>query len=360
MPLRLWRAWLLSCLPPGLGIRFFFCISLCLLHPLPPALRPVDDMAAKSCLHSISHFLEPIRLPRPAKPRSRVRVPAPTCSSRTKPHASSSSSGEDVLFPEQRVEKKGRRGQRSPRRLITISTSDGRWHGQWNCDYVFSLGELGLADVAEGGQADTEVLVSLAIEKHSGFGFSVGGRIATCFTGRCSSCFSSYSKEINTTFKVWVLPSGRSDPLQLPEIGSNDPSVIYVKPGSEADLDSLIRDTIRLAASAKAIIRFLDMNNNTLALLYRIPARNHVRSLHQDGIVSRSASINALFFAYDPGHRWKEHLRQKVVPTSRDQECLQGCASRVDTQLAAALASSDELDLPTITKNVETFCCVTY
>lgn len=35
----------------------------------------------------------------------------------------------------------------------------------------------------------------------------------------------------------------------MPEIGGDDPSVIYVKPGDEADLDSHIRDTIRLASS---------------------------------------------------------------------------------------------------------------
>uniref|UniRef100_A0A1D1Y4T8 Uncharacterized protein n=1 Tax=Anthurium amnicola TaxID=1678845 RepID=A0A1D1Y4T8_9ARAE len=199
--------------------------------------------------HPISHLVDPIRpLPLP-KHRDHVRTPASLCDARTRTRASSPSGGD--LVPPQRLEKKGRRVHRARRRLVTISTSDGRWHGEWSCDYVFSLRELGLADIVEEEQADAEVLVSLAIQKHAGFGFSVEGRIVTSFTGRCSSCFSAYSKEINTTFKVWVLSSSRSNPLQLPEIVGSDPSVIYVKPGSEADLDSLIRDTIRLAASAK-------------------------------------------------------------------------------------------------------------
>ncbi|XP_031738941.1 large ribosomal RNA subunit accumulation protein YCED homolog 2, chloroplastic isoform X2 [Cucumis sativus] len=39
--------------------------------------------------------------------------------------------------------------------------------------------------------------------------------------------------------------------IHLPDIGGDDPSVIYVKPGLEADLDSLVRDTIRLTTSTK-------------------------------------------------------------------------------------------------------------
>ncbi|CAA6662717.1 unnamed protein product [Spirodela intermedia] len=104
-------------------------------------------------------------------------------------------------------------------------------------------------DVAEGGQGDTKVLVSLVIHKHAGFGFSVEGRIGTSFTRKFNY---RAVLQIDTSFNVWVLPSSRSNPMELPEIGSGDPSVIYVKPGSEADLDSLIRDVIRLAATANA------------------------------------------------------------------------------------------------------------
>ncbi|KAG9442282.1 hypothetical protein H6P81_018136 [Aristolochia fimbriata] len=146
------------------------------------------------------------------------------------------------------------KGPKTPRRrLITVSTSDGRWHGKWTDDYVFSLRELRLGDLAEEGQKDVEVFITLSVQKcvqHVGFGFSVEGRIVTAFTRRCSNCLSSYCRKIDTTFNVWVLPASRSNPLQLPDIG-DDPSVIYVKPGSEADLDSLIQDTIRLASSVK-------------------------------------------------------------------------------------------------------------
>ncbi|MED6158672.1 hypothetical protein PIB30_034917 [Stylosanthes scabra] len=38
--------------------------------------------------------------------------------------------------------------------------------------------------------------------------------------------------------------------IQLPEIGG-DPSVIYVRPGSEVNLDSLVQDAIRLNSTVK-------------------------------------------------------------------------------------------------------------
>ncbi|KAL3651054.1 hypothetical protein CASFOL_007457 [Castilleja foliolosa] len=138
-------------------------------------------------------------------------------------------------------------------RLITISTSDGKWQGKWNCDYIFSLQELRLQDLSdEACAADTDVCINLCVHKHAGFGMSVEGTIQTCFTRRCCNCCSPYSREINTTFKVWILPTMRpvkDSSQQLPDIGSDDPSVIYVKPGYEIDLDSLIQDTIRLATS---------------------------------------------------------------------------------------------------------------
>ncbi|XP_039138887.1 large ribosomal RNA subunit accumulation protein YCED homolog 2, chloroplastic, partial [Dioscorea cayenensis subsp. rotundata] len=147
--------------------------------------------------------------------------------------------------------KKRRKIQKAPRRLITISTSDGKWQGEWSCDYLLSLRELQLGDLVEDGDKDAKVLVNLSVQKHAGFGFSIDGRIITSFNAKCSCCFASYCKQINTTFDVWVLPSGKNNDLELPEIGSSDPSVIYVKTGMEADLDSLIKDTIRLTASAK-------------------------------------------------------------------------------------------------------------
>ncbi|KAK9275343.1 hypothetical protein L1049_022607 [Liquidambar formosana] len=151
-----------------------------------------------------------------------------------------------------------RKNSRSPRRLIKISTAEGRWHGNWTCDYIFSLRQLRLEDLADDGHKDADVSINLCIHKHASFGLSVDGRIITSFTRKCSNCSSSYCREIDTTFNVWVLPSSRDNhSIQLPEIGGDDPSlnndsglqVIYVKPGYEADLDSLIQDTIRLTTS---------------------------------------------------------------------------------------------------------------
>eukprot|EP00257_Ricinus_communis_P027804 XP_025015218.1 large ribosomal RNA subunit accumulation protein YCED homolog 2, chloroplastic isoform X4 [Ricinus communis] len=143
---------------------------------------------------------------------------------------------------------------RTPRSLISISTADGKWHGKWNCDYLLSLQDLQLEDLIEDEQKDAEVSISLCIQKHASFGFSVDGRILTSFTRKCSNCSSPFCREIDTNFNVWVLPSNKDNgAIQLPEIGGDDPSVIYVKPGYEANLDSLIQDTIRLTTSVKDI-----------------------------------------------------------------------------------------------------------
>lgn len=60
-----------------------------------------------------------------------------------------------------------KRSQRASKRLVTISTSDGRWHGEWKCDYIFSLGDLQLEELAEDGHKDTQVSISLCIHKVS-------------------------------------------------------------------------------------------------------------------------------------------------------------------------------------------------
>ncbi|OVA05742.1 hypothetical protein BVC80_1419g13 [Macleaya cordata] len=165
----------------------------------------------------------------------------------------------DMVLPD----KITRKGTRSPRRLIKIATSDGRWQGNWTCDYIFSLEQLQLADLAEDDQKDAEISITLNVQKHAGFGFSVEGRIITSFTRKCSNCSSSYCREINAPFDVWLLSSSRENrSSQLPEIGGDDPSVIYVKPGCEADLDSLIQDTIRLTTSVKRGTRWVDPKLN--------------------------------------------------------------------------------------------------
>ncbi|XP_051144914.1 large ribosomal RNA subunit accumulation protein YCED homolog 2, chloroplastic [Andrographis paniculata] len=145
--------------------------------------------------------------------------------------------------------------KKSKPRLIKISPSDGRWHDNWTCDYTFSLQELQLHDLPDDAHKDTDVCITLCIHKHAGLGLSVDGKITTCFTRKCCNCCTPFLREINTTFRVWILPStrqARSDSSHhLPEIGGDDPSVIYVRPGYEADLDSLIQDTVRLATSVR-------------------------------------------------------------------------------------------------------------
>ncbi|GMY17943.1 large ribosomal RNA subunit accumulation protein YCED homolog 2, chloroplastic isoform X3 [Fagus crenata] len=112
---------------------------------------------------------------------------------------------------------------KTPRRIIKISTSDGKWQGKWTCDYLLSLSDLRLQDLVEDEHnQDAQVFINLCIHKHASFGLSVDGRILTSFTRKCSICASPYCRE-----------------------------VIYVKPGYEADLDSLVKDTIRLTTSVK-------------------------------------------------------------------------------------------------------------
>uniref|UniRef100_A0A8R7U968 Uncharacterized protein n=1 Tax=Triticum urartu TaxID=4572 RepID=A0A8R7U968_TRIUA len=80
---------------------------------------------------------------------------------------------------------------------------------------------------------------------------SIKGRVVTSLTKICDSCSAPYCTKIDEQFDITVLSSSRKDQSGLPEIGDSDPSVIYVKPGTEIDIDSSIQETIRLTASAK-------------------------------------------------------------------------------------------------------------
>ncbi|KAK9691391.1 hypothetical protein RND81_09G194400 [Saponaria officinalis] len=144
-----------------------------------------------------------------------------------------------------------KRVSKSGRRAVTIPASTGRWPGKWTCEYVISLKDLQLHDLAEDGCYGTEVFVTLSLQKHTGFGLSVYGRVITNIARKCASCSTPYSRKIDTSMSVWVLPDGGDDTSTIPEIGGDDPSVIYVKPGCEAELDSLIQDTIRLQVAVK-------------------------------------------------------------------------------------------------------------
>ncbi|KAJ6737015.1 LARGE RIBOSOMAL RNA SUBUNIT ACCUMULATION PROTEIN YCED-like protein 2 CHLOROPLASTIC [Salix viminalis] len=121
-----------------------------------------------------------------------------------------------------------KKNSRAPRRLVSISTADGRWQGKWTSDYLLSLQDLKLEDLIEDEQKDAEVFVNLSVQKHASFGFSVDGRIITSFTRKCSSCFSPYCRKIDTTFNVWILPSRASREVHLPDIGGDDPSLSYI------------------------------------------------------------------------------------------------------------------------------------
>ncbi|GAB2275253.1 hypothetical protein Dimus_010013 [Dionaea muscipula] len=145
-----------------------------------------------------------------------------------------------------------KKGSRAPRGLVAISTSStGKWPGrEWSDEYIFTLRDLHLEDLAEDGSKRAEVFINIRLQKHTGFGLSVDGRIITSIGRKCCVCSSVYCSKINTNFRVWVLPEGREDrSTQIPEIGGDDPSVIYVKPGYEAYLDSCIQDAIRLRSS---------------------------------------------------------------------------------------------------------------
>ncbi|XP_075521827.1 large ribosomal RNA subunit accumulation protein YCED homolog 2, chloroplastic [Primulina tabacum] len=164
-------------------------------------------------------------------------------------------------------------------RLVTISLSDGGWHGKWNCDYIFSLRQLlHQQDVPDDVDKDADVSITLCIEKHAGLGMSVEGRMKTCFTRKCCNCCTPYLRQIDTAFKVWILPSRSSskqsddDHQLLPDIGGDDTSVIYVKPGCEADLDSLIQDTICLATSIRETCS--EVCENSEPKLHHLGAQN--------------------------------------------------------------------------------------
>ncbi|KVH95807.1 hypothetical protein Ccrd_002138 [Cynara cardunculus var. scolymus] len=54
------------------------------------------------------------------------------------------------------------------RRLIRISTAEGKWQGNWNADYNFSLRDLRLDDLVEDDDPnDARVFVSLSIHRET-------------------------------------------------------------------------------------------------------------------------------------------------------------------------------------------------
>lgn len=54
----------------------------------------------------------------------------------------------------------------NPRRLITISTGDGRWHGKWDSEYLLSLRDLRLEDLVDDErQKNAQVSIKLSVQK---------------------------------------------------------------------------------------------------------------------------------------------------------------------------------------------------
>ncbi|XP_066348237.1 large ribosomal RNA subunit accumulation protein YCED homolog 2, chloroplastic-like isoform X2 [Miscanthus floridulus] len=136
-----------------------------------------------------------------------------------------------------RTRRRGTGGARQS--LVSVGTSCGGGD-QWSNDIELTLRQLHLDDLIEDGQRDADVLVHLLVQQHTQFGMSIKGRVLTSF------------RKIDEHFNLTVLSSTRRDQSGLPDLGDTDPSVIYVRPGDEVDLDSVIQETVRLTASAKS------------------------------------------------------------------------------------------------------------
>ncbi|KAF7824452.1 large ribosomal RNA subunit accumulation protein YCED-like protein 2, chloroplastic isoform X2 [Senna tora] len=173
-----------------------------------------------------------------------------SCSAQTKQLHSDSPlmSGLDVAFGN------GKMTCRASRRLITISTGDGKWHGDWTCDYHVSLQDLDLQDLTDSMTDNWEMEVEFLVGLHASFGLSVDGRVMTSFTRKCSTCSSPYCRQIDAKFKFTNIIETRGKNFlynQSCRTYEMQMQVIYVKPGYEADLDSLVQDTIRLTTPVK-------------------------------------------------------------------------------------------------------------
>ncbi|KAK3142024.1 hypothetical protein QOZ80_4BG0341200 [Eleusine coracana subsp. coracana] len=152
----------------------------------------------------------------------------------------------------QSIRRSRRRGTGGARQsLISVGTARGGGD-QWSSDFDLTLRQLRLDDLVEDGERDAQVLVRLIVQQHTQFGMSIKGRVVTSFRKVCDSCSLPYRTNIDEKFDLTVLSSSRKNQSGLPELGDNDPSVIYVRPGEDIDLDSVIQETVRLTASAKS------------------------------------------------------------------------------------------------------------
>ncbi|KAL8535696.1 hypothetical protein ACS0TY_011361 [Phlomoides rotata] len=75
-----------------------------------------------------------------------------------------------LMYPARPVTVRASSNQSSPMkkmkpRLMSISSSDGKWRGKWNSDYIFSLQDLQLHHLLDDEAADTSVFINLCIQK---------------------------------------------------------------------------------------------------------------------------------------------------------------------------------------------------
>ncbi|KAG2573471.1 large ribosomal RNA subunit accumulation protein YCED homolog 2, chloroplastic-like [Panicum virgatum] len=209
---------------------------------------------ARACNHALRLLPNPVSTPLPGSRRRRgarrrtlavcAQLPSEDDAYPTEPLRKV-----QVTQSVRRSRRKGTGGARQS--LVSVGTARGGGD-QWSGDFDLTMRQLHLDDLIEDGQRDADVLVHLLVQQHTQFGMSIKGRVLTSFRKICDSCSSPYCTNIDEKFNLTVLSSSRRDQSGLPYLGDSDPSVIYVRPGEEVDLDSVIQETVRLTASAKS------------------------------------------------------------------------------------------------------------
>lgn len=145
--------------------------------------------------------------------------------------------------------------------LITVNRSDSKWSDAWNTEQATTLKDLDLEAISTDssfqgpGKIPKDIVhVELAVQK-SGWGFFVQAQVRSTVRQQCNRCFKKYSSPLNGSFQAWLTPT--QDMFMHPQGISEengDPTVVYFPLGEEvADLTGMVRDTIRLSYTPKAI-----------------------------------------------------------------------------------------------------------
>lgn len=104
-----------------------------------------------------------------------------------------------------------RSGYKSSGGLITLKRSEGKWTDSWTSEHITSLEALGLKDlVSEAEGSNGEVVVTLSIQKHAGFGYGVDGRVISSVSRQCSYCCAKCSNQVDASFNAWCIPTDSS------------------------------------------------------------------------------------------------------------------------------------------------------